>query len=417
MPPQPAASVACVARTIASTRTFPTVERRSILPRQCYYGSVMKTNPEARRVLVLTAPYGEGHNRAAEAIIEAMADECPSCEAKLVDYFRMFVNPALTAWTRQAYLRSITLAPASYGVFYRVIGSLKPDSPVRRTIDSAGRRGLARYLKENHFDCVVSLYPIPSGALSYLRLKGVAAAPAVTVVTDYTCHPEWIHHGTDAYVVGSESVARLMAERGVARKTVHELGIPVRGAFSKAAGPAMSVRDGTKHVLVMAGAYGALGGVRDIAESLHGLDDAPEVTFVCGRKNSLAQKLRDLTKEWKPRPRVLGFIENVASEMLAADLIITKAGGITVAEALALGRPLLIYRPIPGQEERNCEFLEEEGAGRAVKTPKDLDAVLGELFAPGETLARMAEAAKRVGRPQAARDTARLVGRLAKVRD
>lgn len=360
-----------------------------------------------KTILILTAPYGDGHMRAAEAIAEAIADGHPGCEARLVDYFRSFVPDVVTALSRKAYLDSIRLTPYMYGLFYHSIGKVKPDSRLRRMMDSPGRRGLAQFLKGNPVDAVISLYPIPSGAASHLRERGALAAPLITVVTDYTCHSEWIHKGTDAYVVGSECVAEMMVERGVMQEKIHALGIPVRAAFSLGAEGDLGAR-GSRRVLVMAGAYGSLGGIRDVADASGRRSEEIEVTFVCGRAEGLAEKVRSHTAGWTRPPRVLGFVDDIAGEMLAADLIVSKAGGITVSEALALGRPLLIYKPIPGQEERNCEFLESAGAGLAVRSPGQLKAVLGELLDGPGSLRQMAEAARRTGKPRAARDIAEL---------
>lgn len=367
-----------------------------------------------RRVLVLTAPYGDGHTRAAEAIQEAMNVAAPGCEVEIVDYFRRFVPDVLTTLSRKAYLDSIRVAPASYGVFYHAIGKIKPDSAIRRVMDSPGRRPLARYLQEKPCDVVVSVYPIPSGAVAHLRRKGATAGRLVTVVTDYTCHPEWIHGCTDAYVVGDESVADLLVGRGVDRARIHALGIPVRAAFARAAAQATPVGQGQRlRVLVMAGAYGAMGGIKDVAAILERMPEHVEVRFVCGKADSLVDRLSDLTSAYRDRSEVLGFVHDVAGEMLRADLVIGKAGGITVSEALALGRPLLIYKPIPGQEQRNCDFLQAHGAGVAVRTAGDLSRVLRDLLTHPAELAKMGEAARRVGRPDAAWDVAQLVVGLA----
>lgn len=371
------------------------------------------TQRDAKKILLLTAPYGDGHLRAAEAIEEAAGAVAPECEIVLVDYFRRFVPDFITRLSRKAYLDSIRLAPASYGVFYKTIGKVKPDSRMRKMMDSPGRRPLAQYLRQESFDAIISLYPIPSGAVAHLRQQS-RAAPLVTVVTDYTCHPEWIHAGTDAYVVGSDSVADLMIERGVGRERIYALGIPVRSAFVQADARSGSVPRGeTPRVLVMAGAYGSLGGIRDVMAALEALPGNVGVTFVCGRAEALREKISSLVSHWRTTPRVLGFVEDVACEMVAADLVVSKAGGITVSEALALGRPLVIYKPIPGQEERNCEFLADHGAGVAVRKPEDLTRMLRELLTDRARLLKMGESARRVAKPDAAADIARLAARIA----
>lgn len=343
-----------------------------------------------------------------------MAAFASAWEVELVDYFRRFVPGIVVNLSRRAYLDSIRLAPSSYGVFYRTIGKIKPDSRLRKAMDAPGRRGLARYLAQQPYDVVVSLYPIPSGAAAQLRSQGKLTSPLITVVTDYTCHPEWIHRGTDAYIVGDEAVADLMLGYDIDPERIHVLGIPVRASFAAAslkAGPV--ARGPVRRVLVMAGAYGALGGVAELAEALEEAPGEVETTFVCGRSEALYEKVSALVSSWRAQPRVLGFVADVASEMLAADLVISKAGGITVSEALAIGRPLLIYKPIPGQEQRNCEFLQRHGAGVAVRTAGDLNRVLRDLLTHPGKLHLMAVNARRIGRPQAAWEVAQLVVKMA----
>jgi processive 1,2-diacylglycerol beta-glucosyltransferase len=151
-------------------------------------------------------------------------------------------------------------------------------------------------------------------------------------------------------------------------------------------------------LLVLGGGFG-MGPVGEILAALNAFTSPVQIAVVCGRNQNLLREVAVVPR--KHPTHLLGFVSNMQDWMSAADLVLTKPGGLTSSEALALGRPMLILNPIPGQEEANSDFLLERGAAAKVNRVEDLPHKLGELFQPAR-LRSLAAAAKQLGRPHAA---------------
>ncbi len=364
-------------------------------------------------VIILAARYGAGHWQVASAVREALQLVHPGQESLLLDYMEL-VNPALNRTVQSLYLASIKHFPEGYGWFYRATSAIPADSPFQALLNSLGRERLARMISETSPRAIISTFPTQAGVLSDMKRLGQIHVPTVTVITDNTVHSQWIHSHTDLYCVSSAEVAANLLARGVEPSRVAVTGIPVREAFRGRGQDRDEIRRRYRFdpqlpvVLVMSGAFGALGGVDQACRALTHMGRPLQVVVVCGRDRVLAQRLQRTTRHY-PRPvHVFGYVEAVADLMAVSDLLVTKAGGVTTAEALAMGIPTVIFRPIPGQEEANADFLERHGAALSASNSEELQAVCGILL--GDPAARMAMAghARAIGQPDAARRVASL---------
>ncbi|MCS7235504.1 MAG: glycosyltransferase [Armatimonadota bacterium] len=375
------------------------------------------TSPrEVPSFLVLSASYGGGHQRVAEVLEAAWRRSLPRVEVELVDFFDRFVNPVMNRLTRSLYVRSVRHAPRLWGAFYDATGHIRPDSPTQRFINRLGKSRLLAYLRERDFHVVVSVHPTPAGSLSELKGEGKVHHPSAVVLTDYAVHSQWIHPYVDLYCVASEEVRAGLVDRGVPADRIRVTGIPVDPAFAQPVDRGEVARrlgldPSRTTVLVMAGAYAMLGGILDVHRVLLTLRKPVQAVFVCGRDHALVQRLRQRSRR-RPDFHVHGFVSNVHEWMAAADLLITKAGGITVSEALVRELPMVIYRPIPGQEEWNTRMLAAAGAAWVARDPEDLRRALDRLLADPGALESMRAAARRVRRPHAAREAAEAIAGL-----
>jgi len=163
----------------------------------------------------------------------------------------------------------------------------------------------------------------------------------------------------------------------------------------------------------MAGAYAMLGGVVDVTRVLADFPRPLQGLIVCGYDRRLTDQVRARTARSPHAFRAFGYVDNVEELMAASDLLITKAGGVTVSEAMVMRLPMLIYRPIPGQEEENCEYLLEHGVALAPKSPEMLRTMLDDLLAHPARLEAMRQAAVGLARPRAAERVVDLLARLA----
>jgi len=367
-------------------------------------------------VVILSARYGAGHWQAAGAVREAMQAVFPGRDPLLLDYMDL-VNPALNRTIQSLYLASIKHFPGGYGWFYRTTSTIPPDSPFQSLLNSLGREQLARLVAATTPRAIISTFPTQAGVLSDMRRLGQCAIPALTVITDNTVHSQWVHPYTDMYCVSSPEVAAHLAARGVPAARIATTGIPVRQAFTRPLDRAEVLR---RHrfdpalpvVLVMSGAFGALGGVNEACRILTHMNRPLQLVVVAGRDRQLARHLQRVVAHYPYPVHVFGYVEFIAELMTVADVLVTKAGGVTTAEALAIGLPVIIFRPIPGQEEANADYLCDHGAAMSARNTEELRLACDRLLADADLRREMRAASLHLGRPHAARHVAELALRL-----
>jgi len=297
--------------------------------------------------------------------------------------------------TTRCYLTLIQRAPRFYRELYRApVGEQS-----RRLIRTLVGKSVKQAADGFQPDAVIATHPFPGAAAAYLRQTGDLNVPVFMVLTDFVPHPFWIHAGVDHYFVASANAAHRMIVLGVEPKRISVTGIPVRSAYAKPT--PQTHRANPRHVLLMGGGLG-LGPIVTCAQSLASLPHHDlKVTIVCGKNQHLYQ---EMANRFGPDPRftVLGFVSDMATRILQADLLVTKPGGVTCSEALAVQLPLLLLRPLPGQEEENLAQLLDAGVAELADEPDLSSAVASLLWGPPERLARLRQSAQLMGRPRSA---------------
>ncbi len=356
---------------------------------------------------ILSCNYGGGHRRVGEAIAAEWEAETGG-RADLVDFFARFVHPVFDAITKFSYIQSVRHAPVLYGMFYKMTGDIRPDSAVQRAINRMGMERLEQYLGAEQPDAVCCVHCTPAGTMSDLKIAGRTTVPCLTVITDYVTHSQWIHPYVEKYCVPNASVRDGLVARGIPSDRIAVSGLPIEQKFLRPLDrEALLTRFGLSStapvVLVMAGAYAMLGGVPDVVGVLADFPHPLQVIVVCGHDRRLEDHVRAQAARSPHRFQVFGYVDIVEELMTVSDLLITKAGGVTVSEALTKRLPMLIYRPIPGQEEGNTRFLLERGAALVSRTPQGLRETLGDLLTHTERLTAMRDAVTSLSRPDATR--------------
>jgi processive 1,2-diacylglycerol beta-glucosyltransferase len=373
-----------------------------------------------RKVLFISAPVGAGHVRAAQAVGAALQRLAPAVTAEYANVFDFF-SPRLGKAILGGYLKVLDIFPQLYGAAYGWGNSSRAALAGRSLVSGLLAGRLERYVAAARPAVVVVSHATPAGLVAHLAARGRLAVPTVAVVTDFVVHRLWVYPELGLYCVAGEGLRDYLAARGVARDKSVATGIPVAGRFAApldrmAARRSLGLRGEAPVVLLMGGGAGVLP-MEEIVAALEGLARPLQVVAVAGRNEALRQRLAALAGKLRHCSlRATGFVDNVAELMAAADLLVSKPGGLTAAEALARGLPLVVYRPIPGQEEANTAFLTAGGAAVRAASAAELAAVAGGLLADGAAaLAAMRTAALRLGRPGAAAAVARLImERLAK---
>jgi processive 1,2-diacylglycerol beta-glucosyltransferase len=360
-------------------------------------------------ILIATATSGAGHVQAAAALEEAWRAFQPQSTVERLDVLDFTPKLYRTLYA-QGYLKMVEHTPELWGMFFD-----RTDKPALTRKLTRLRHGLAkvtaakfrRHVKRLQPDAVLCTHFMPLEVLG--DIKGCSAnawEPFITcVVTDFEAHALWMEPNVDLYCVAAEETKARLVARGAAADGVAVTGIPVAGKFGQplavpAVRRALGLRDDLFTLLVLGSALGT-GPVAEILTELNRLKAPMQVLVVCGRNEEVRRTAA--TVERLHPTHLFGFVTNMHELMAAADLILTKPGGVTSSEALALGKPLFILNPIPGQEAANSDFLLEHGAAAKANRVQDLPFRLNRLIGSAK-LAEMARAAKALGRPNAAAD-------------
>jgi processive 1,2-diacylglycerol beta-glucosyltransferase len=385
------------------------------------------------RILIATVTAGGGHLAAAAALDEAWRARRPGDVVERVDLSKFF-SPLHRKIHADGYVKLVEHAPELWGMLFA-----KTDDPkvarrinrIQQLFPSRSRVRFTRFVEQFKPDAVLCTHYAPLEVLGRMRAKirgtgvltvsvrrskgippartgeaetGRRSVPlCVSVVTDFEAHALWMDPGVDLYCVAAEETKARLVSRGATEENVVATGIPIGAKFVfrpavRAVRKMLGLRDDLPVLLVLSGGFG----MGPVAEILAELDKVPgdfQTVVVCGRNDELRRELAG--QDRKHPTRVLGFASNMHELMAVAELIITKPGGLTSSEALALGKPLLILDPIPGQEAANSDFLLERGAAAKANRVEDLPFRVEQLIG-SKKLAEMAKAAKALGRPKAA---------------
>jgi processive 1,2-diacylglycerol beta-glucosyltransferase len=354
------------------------------------------------RVLILTASYGSGHNEAARSLAAGFVAR--GAAVTVVDHFRELVHPWFESVTRRLYMTLLRRAPAVWGAAYALGDRMSSDSPLAFGATRLGTTRLATLLGTLEPDAVVSVHATPAAALSALAAEGRRLPPHTTVVTDFVAHSQWIAGGIDRYCVAADEVGHEFVARGISRERVTVTGVPLRPEFAAPtdgadARRALQLPAAVPVVLVMAGSHGDVGRLPDVVRALRRLPRPVQALVVAGHDAALADRLRRATAG--SPTRVVGYTDNVRSLMAAADVLVTKAGGMTLAEAMAAELPMLLYGSLPGQERRNERFASRAGVALAARSRGELERLLDRALTEPDLLDHLRKAIRRVRRPDA----------------
>ncbi|MDQ3388942.1 MAG: hypothetical protein M3483_05500 [Gemmatimonadota bacterium] len=360
-------------------------------------------------VLIVSAATGTGHMRAAEALRGALALRDPGQVAEHVDLLELAPR-----WVRAAYGDGYELmatrAPRLWREVYRRTDALDADrarwGPIAQRILF---REFRRLLLSRRWSVCVCTHFLPG----QLAASGPGFPPFALVITDLTLHHYWAQPRVQRYFVATEALADEVRHR-VPGAQIQATGIPIAPKFAAAPSRAEARRalglDRSRPVaLVMGGGLG-LGVAEGVEAAVGAQVDGIQIVAVCGRNHAAAGRLRGAGLP-EDRLRVLDYSDRVEQLIAAADIVVTKPGGLTTSEALALGRPLLLTRPIPGQEEGNTRVLTASGSALAAADPAALRHMLEHAFNEPGVLAQLAASARRCGRPYAAQNIAGAIRR------
>jgi len=362
-----------------------------------------------KRLLLLGVSAGAGHQRAAAALAAWGAGRAEIQHWDVLD----FVSTTFRKVYADAYIKLVNNHPEWWRLVYNASGHAAPDSAgqrLRRLVERGNTRALIKAIHAFKPDRIVCTHFLPAEILSHEIAGGHVDVPVYVQVTDFDLHPMWVSSGMAGYFAANAEVAARLTECAPAVTAARVTGIPVMPDFDPLRGPSREAArrefapGATGPVLLLMGGGSGIGGLTAQAEALLDLDEAPSVIALAGRSAEALAGLQKLAAKFPGRLTPMGFTDRVPDLMRAADLVVTKPGGLSTSECLALGLPMILTAPIPGQEERNADYLLEEGAALKAIDVLALRLRAGALLRDPPRLASMAARASAIGRPYAARD-------------
>ncbi|MFH1037353.1 MAG: glycosyltransferase [PVC group bacterium] len=363
-------------------------------------------------ILILYVTVGQGHRRAALAIRDALEEKKTSLRVVCLDLMDLW-SPVWGRLIAGLYRALVLVLP---GLWAHLYDNQKVKERLARPLDLLlrfPRKRVCLLLKELTPAAVVCTQALPCALAA--RCKSLSRMPfsLIAVPTDFRVHAYWIYDEVDLYLLPSRESAVQLAGRGVLPGLIRVSGIPVHPGFNRKLDPAAMKRKhglspGLPAVLLMGGGEGSVS-LERLVRALDRSGETFQTAALAGRNLRQHARLQRLRDRLRHPLTVFGFIDRVDELMAAVDVIVTKPGGLTTAEALVRRLPLVLIDPLPGQEDFNARFLRERGAAIHVPNAAEAERAVSRLLRDGDLRRRMLAAMAGVRKPDAARAAARYI--------
>ena len=329
-----------------------------------------------KKVFIVYASAGAGHQKAAEALHEYLKNTRPDLSLKLIDILD-YSNYLVKFSYSKGYIFLITKFPWAWYAIYR-LSACFPDNYLRRFLDYLACQPFVNLLKKEKPDIIFSTHFLTSSVLSvYKKENPHHPFRLITIITDYTLHPYWIGDGVDSYIASCEYVKGCLLTKKIQKDKIKVYGIPVKEKFylpsdRETAAQKLGVDPLKFTALIMTGAVG-IGPIKEIVQALAA--DA-QLLVICGRNQKLFDSLTGLNLA---NVKIYPLIDYVDELMSVSDVVLTKAGGLTISESLAKGLPMIFFSSIPGLETSNEKVICESGVGIKVESVEKIKNTLFSL--------------------------------------
>ncbi|MEG1003613.1 MGDG synthase family glycosyltransferase [Clostridium sp.] len=330
-----------------------------------------------KKVLIITTSTGQGHNQAANSLINVFEKDGYSCiKYDFLDNSSKFLTDAIVG----GYEVSAMKFPGIYGFFYRLT-NVRCINALSMTIFQLVKKRLKNLIDREKPDLIISTHPISVSIMNSLKKHGLKI-PYMVVTTDFKAHYTYIGKYVDAYITGSEYTKQSLIKKGIKEDIIFPYGIPIKESFFERDENIPHIKTNEYfNILLMSGSMG-LEDISYVLDELLQNKNKLRITVVCGNNKSLKTDLTNrCSKEFKNKKlHILGFSNDIASFMEYSDIIISKPGGLTVTESIAKNLPLIIPFAIPGQEQENTEFLSKEGYAICINNISDINQTINSLI-------------------------------------
>ncbi len=326
-----------------------------------------------KQILVLSEGFGSGHTKAAEAIRDGIKLYRPDWQSNVLE-IGAGLRPKLIHLVTAIYLKTLRYSPKLWGLLYH----LRKEKAVKRQFEYILHRTI--YSHSIHLinnikpDIIITTHPFPSAVISRLKRMGLNI-PLHTVLTDFSAHGLWVSTGVDYYYVHSHAAKKHLIRLGVKSEQIFITGIPTSPKFWSKKDKQLIRNDLTLSslptILYMGGGLG-IGISNDLLHVLAAYRNQIQLIVVAGQNQKLYSSLKENPLFNHPNISIHGYVSNVDELMDASDLLITKPGGVTAAEAIDKGLPMILLNPIPGQEKDNSKYIIKNNLGVSMADPQEL---------------------------------------------
>ena len=383
-----------------------------------------------KKVLIMSASTGGGHNRAARAIKEELTNKSIdgiTIDCEIIDSLKI-VNGTMDKLISRGYEKSAKYTPKAWGGVYKMSDAniVSKHEYKGNLFNTLLASKLKKLLKERKPDLIIGTHPFPMIALSTLKKKypyrnafnSFFVPPLISVLTDYTAHSTYIQDEIDYYIAGDEYVKEVLISEGVDGDKIKPYGIPVEKSLLEHREKSVVLEElglapDKFTVLLMGGSFGA-GNIKDTLKELLEIDRDFQIIVITGRNETLKEKLGKSLEKYTidKNISILGFTQDMNDILSAVDIIVSKPGGLTTTECLLKELPMIIPYYIPGQEEENMDFLSNCGAALRTSKKFTISVLLKVLIDNPMRMELLKNNIKSVKKQNTAEDIANLVSNI-----
>ena len=363
-----------------------------------------------KKILLLYISEHSGHHCASLAIEKALHELDPQVETLNINSFN-HTNPILEKVINRAYMGVVKRTPELWDYLYDNPKVLRQTQKLREMIHRFNTTKLKTLLDDFKPDVIACTQAFPCGMVADYKKTFDLRMPIVGILTDYAPHSYWIYHNVDKYIVPSKETGDKLVADGIEPSKINVYGIPIDPKFQNsldkdALCEKLGLDKDKLRVLIMGGTQG-LGPIKKLVRLLERSRLDLQLIIACGTNKKLYKWLKP--RRYQKKTVILPYAANIDELMHVSDIILTKPGGITTAEALAKGLPMLIVHPLPGQETMNTKFLLKEGVAVKAEIPQDVEILLEELLENTNKLKTMGDKARMLARPDSSIRIARMI--------
>lgn len=358
---------------------------------------------------------GEGHRSAADAVRVRLAAR--GIRGEVVDSYR-YAASLFSKVVSDGYIGMVRTIPQVYGFIYARAERATEAGGFRVWASEFTARNIRGLMERLQPSAVVCTHAFPCGVMAAYKRLYDPTVPVIGIVTDFVVHPFWIYKNIDAYAVATPEIRAALVGRGIDPQRIGVDGIPVDPRFGLPPADRGALREqlglprDAAVALVMGGGLG-LGPVATTVRALARTRARVLPVVIVGKNRRLEKRVAEEARRDGADVRVLGFVENVFDWMHAADVLVTKPGGLSTSEALAAGVPLVLLRPLPGQEERNARYLVSRGAALRARNVGELVRAVDSVLDDDRVAQRVRASAAALAHPDAAERIAARIAALA----